>query len=345
MAGQDRGGGRRRGRIRAAVLAVVVLASATGVLAATDSWPFRDSYCWGAWQQNSGPYFLGDEPLDQGAKRTGTQSAPPSAGQPEALCEVLVLREVPSDDPSSKTVTAEYGRVPADAEERREWLAHFLSGSATLLPDGLDGVVAEDRAMLVLPEACDVDGKPSTVTIRTDGGSIGELDEVTGMLLNLADKTMKAASCAPDTPLRVRSPMVAVAESEESEYALDPLCRIPGMRFDYVKEYDYEQQVGVVDDRLRTCSVLWETRYTPREPAGQYVMAGTPRFAALFAGLPEGVDHGLVRTTCKGRPTVYYGSTGEGLRGLSVPDDRTVFRNFVQSVSAYMGCENKGTVA
>ncbi|MCX5551974.1 hypothetical protein OG887_08885 [Streptomyces sp. NBC_00053] len=260
---------------------------------------------------------------------------------------------VPDDDSDEplrfeEQVTVEYGPVPSGAEEHHAWTGRYFHGSASRLPDGLDGPAAGDRAVLVLPTACDVDGRPSTVTIRsgsTGNGhpgrpampfTIGSRPEVARMLLDAANTVMLKASCAPGEPLRVTSPFVTVAEDDGS--AGSPLCRIPGVTFGFGPGSRYRKQVGVVDGRLRTCSVVWKAPGTPDEPAAQYVMAGDPRMAALFSGLPEGAGHGLVRTECNGRPTVFYGNAGSGLRGSGRPGDRRVFENFTESVSRRIGC-------
>ncbi|MGW2475031.1 hypothetical protein [Streptomyces sp. NPDC001665] len=64
--------GRRRASVVAGVVAGAVPATGT-VLWATDSGSFRDSYCWGARERNSGPSFLGDEATE----KSGSESAAP----------------------------------------------------------------------------------------------------------------------------------------------------------------------------------------------------------------------------------------------------------------------------
>ncbi|WP_406098462.1 hypothetical protein [Streptomyces sp. NBC_01013] len=347
-------GGRRRTTVLAGVVAGAVLVSGT-VLWATDSWPFRDNYCWGAWEQNSGPSFLGDEALGKsGSERKATESAPPSAGRAHASCSLAVTSEVEDDDSDEpltfeERITLEYGPVPAGAKERRAWIAQYFNGAASPLPDGLDGLVAADRAMLVLPEACDAEGgRPSVVTIRSESTgdghlgkvavpfTIGSVEEVGRMLLDAAGTTMEKAGCAPGRPLRTTSPVVTVAE--DGERAQSPLCRIPGMTFDFGEGSRYEQQVGTVTAGLQTCSVVWKTLRMPDEPSAQYVMARRPRMVALFDGLPEGSAQGLLRTDCAGRPTVFYGHVDTGLKGRGRPDDRRVFDRFAESVGKRIGC-------
>ncbi|MEU6015863.1 hypothetical protein ABZ826_17925 [Streptomyces sp. NPDC047515] len=346
------GSRRRRGALLAGAVAGAVLVSGIG-LWATGSWPLRDSYCWGAWKQDSGAAFLGDSGVARsGSERRATESAPPSAGRHHARCTVAVTSTVPDDDSAEPLrfkdqVTVEYGPVPTGVAEHRAWMARYFHGSASRLPDGLDGLVARDRAMLVLPGSCDVDGRPSTVTIHsesTGNGHLGRVNmpfaigsryDVTQMLLDAANTGMREAGCAPDKPLRSTSPVVAVAEDDER--AGYPLCRIPGLTFEFSQGSQYQEQVGVVGERLQTCSVVWRSRGEPDEPAAQYVMAGEPRMVALFKGLPEGADKGLVRTECHGRQTVFYGNVQSGLKG-SGSHDRRVFMNFTESVRKRIGC-------
>lgn len=349
-------GGRRRTSVLAGAVAGAVLVSGT-VLWATDSWPFRDSYCWGAWEQNSGPSFLGDGALGtSGSERKATESAPPSATRPQASCTLTVTSEVEDDDSDDplhfeERITLEYGPVPAGAKERRTWIAQYFNGTTSPLPDGLDGLVSGDRAMLVLPGSCDAkDGRPSAVTIRSgstgDGHlgkvampfTIGEAEDVGRMLIDAANAGMEKAGCAPDEPLRTTAPVVTVAEDESR--ARSPLCRIPGMTFDFGEGSHYEEQVGTVTEELQTCSVVEKTLQMPADPAAQYVMARRPRMVALFDGLPEGPGQGLLRTTCDGRPTVFYGHVETILKDRGRPDDRHVFDHFAQSVSRRLGCES-----
>ncbi|MFF6774670.1 hypothetical protein ACFY8W_14045 [Streptomyces sp. NPDC012637] len=337
---------RRRG-VLVTVIAGAMIFSGVGIgLWATDTGPFRDDYCWGAWQENSGADFLGGEVLaEAGSERWATESAPPAAGRPYATCTVEVVAPDDGDGggDDESTVTLEYGAVPAGAEERRRWISEYLHGSASPLPDGLPGLVAGDRGMLVLPAACGADGadgRPVTVTVRSEGLTMGPRSAVGRLLVDAANLLMEKAGCAPEEAMRLTSPMVRVAE--RSSPADTPLCRIPGVTFTYDRSAHYEQQVGTVGDRLQTCSAWFSARRLPDEPAAQFVMAGEPRLAALFAGLPEGADKGLVRATCDGRETVFYGDVRPGLQGHGQPDDKRVFRNFVTSVSKRIGCATGG---
>ncbi|MGW0750629.1 hypothetical protein [Streptomyces sp. NPDC002587] len=60
---------------------------------------------------------------------------------------------------------------------------------------------------------------------------------------------------------------------------------------------------------------------------------------ALFDGLSEGNGRGLLRATCGGRRTVFYGNVEPGPKGRSRPDDQPVFANVTASVSKRIGCQ------
>ncbi|WP_411079822.1 hypothetical protein [Streptomyces sp. cmx-18-6] len=355
----DGGKRRRRWAVLGAALAGAVLISGVG-LWATDGRPFKDRYCWESWQQDSGPRFLGDHALGKsGSERVAVESGTPGSGGGTATCTLTVSSAVPDDDSPQPIgfqdrVTLSYGPVPEAPEERRDWIDRYFSGSASPLPDGLDGLVSNDRAMLVLPEACDVDGRPSAVTLWAESWgdghrgkramplSIATLPDVSRMLLDAADAGMRKAGCAPEEPLRTTAPMARLAE--DGDGAENPVCRIPGVTFDLGEDRRYEQQVGVVGDRLQTCSVVSRQLGSPDEPEAQFVMAASPRTAAVFAGLPEGVGQGLVRTACDGRNTVFYAHVGPGLGDGGGKKDRQVFERFTDAVGRRVGCEPaKGT--
>ncbi|WP_432055902.1 hypothetical protein [Streptomyces sp. bgisy022] len=325
---------------------------------ATDSGPFHSTYCWDAWHEDSGAAFLDDEELEKsGSRREGSDTAPPSARHPRATCwvEMTSTSDRDASGPSvrfGERITVDYGPVPGGAADRHAWLAQNLHGSAAPLPDGLDGVVGGDRAMLVLPEECDVSGRPSAVTIRAESwgeGSagkkhllitIGSPTVVAGLLLDVANTAMEKAGCAPPEPLRSTSPFVTVAEDDDD--VEDPLCRIPGVRLNLNRQSYYRQQVGAVTDRLQTCSVTWRPLGEEGEPVAQYVMTSAPRLTALFDGLPEGGRDSLARVTCDGRETVFYGH----VNGAPAVDKAAVersFENFVASVGHRIGCRTEGT--
>ncbi|WP_437024074.1 hypothetical protein [Streptomyces sp. enrichment culture] len=349
-------GARKRLAAMGGILAGAVVAAGIG-LYATDSGPFHSTYCWGAWHEDSGAPFLDDEKLEEsGSRREGSETAPPSAEHPRATCWVEMTSTWDGDASQEPMrfgdrITVDYGPVPGGGTERHKWLAQNLHGSAAPLPDGLDGVVGSDRAMLVLPEECDVSGRPSAVTIRAESRGDGPMGEktlssaigpptvVAGLLLDVANTAMGTVGCAPEEPLRSSSPFVTVAEDDDG--VEDPLCRIPGVRLDVDRQSYYRQQVGAVTDRLQTCSVAWSLLGQESEPVAQYVMTSIPRLAALFDGLPEGRQNGLTRVTCDGRETVFYGRVHGAPAVEKVAVERS-FENFVASVGHRIGCRTEG---
>ncbi|MCH0540178.1 hypothetical protein I3F58_11470 [Streptomyces sp. MUM 203J] len=317
--------------------AVALFASGIG-LWATDSGPFRDSYCWGAWQERSGPGLLSGEHMGEGEKVTATESAPPSASGEPAECEVTVTWKRPGKaDVSSQVVSVSYGRLPEEEQEHRAWLARFLPATMTPLPEGLDGTVAKNRAMYVMPAGCDVKGRPTVVTVHGNDRDIGRESEVARLLVDVAETAMRSAGCAPREPLDRTLPMATLASGDEERSGGKDMCRIPGVRFD-LGGVKYTEFAAVFGDRLQVCTSRIARRHADgRDPGLHLVMTGSPRLSALFAGLPEGADKGLVQRTCDGRKTTFY-MRPELLKGRGVPDDRTVFGNFVRSVSERMGC-------
>ncbi|URN15924.1 MULTISPECIES: hypothetical protein [Streptomyces] len=331
-----------RRRTRTALAAAALLATTAG-LWATDTWPFRGdaysgAYCWGAWREHEGEGLLGDRVLDErDARRVFEESSPPTAARPEGTCEVTV-RERGGTERDVMQVTAVYGRLPSGEPDRRTWLARYLHGSAVALPDGLDGVAASDRAMLVLPAACDADGHPSVVTL--DGRAGGQAD-MARLLVDLAGTAMREAGCASGPPPSMTSPVTDQPRKETLPHLYSRLCGIPGVNLAQPRDADGTSFAGVYGTRLQLCSLDTASRQSGKRTGAHYVMAGTPRLGALFTGLPEGPGRGLVRKTCGGRPTVFYGDT-DALNGTGIPDDATVFARYVESVGKRVGCDDGG---
>ncbi|MEU2180318.1 hypothetical protein [Streptomyces thermolilacinus] len=327
---------RRRRRTVAVVVAGALLATAVG-LWATDTRPSRaDSYCWGAWQEHEIEGLLGGGALDD-AVAVSTESPPPTAAHPEGTCEMTV-REKSGTERDIMSVTAAYGRFPADEHEHRERIARYLHGSAAALPDGLDGAASPDHALLVLPAACDVGGRPTTVTLS---GEARDESVMARLLVDLANTAMEKAGCAPDAPPTVTSPFTELPRSDRYPH-YPRLCGIPGMAFDKLPGGAGGVEItGTYGNRLQICSLDFSSRSAGTGAMAHYVMAGTPRLAALFTGFPEGPGRRLVRTTCDGRPTVFYAQP-DLLTGRGVPDDETVFTRFRQSVSKRVGCDDGG---
>ncbi|WKX73954.1 hypothetical protein [Streptomyces sp. XD-27] len=367
-ASDDDGGGRAwTARVRrlvrarpktalAATAAVAVLAAGVGTWAAGIG-PFEeeDRYCWGAWEEGSGPEFLSDGD----GSRTSEETAP-TAKRPRGRCTVAIRSEHAGSTGtyvSKAEVTVTYGPAPGDAAKRVEWLDTYLSGSAVPLPDGLPGAVDGDRGLLVLPERCDTpDGRPTAVTLdsdaRTDwndgvsvpdGAELGGTRSVAALLVAAANRGMEAAGCAPAKPLRVTSPVLTLAEKKEDFFTR--ACRINGMELDEGTSDGLAYQVGAVTRDFQSCSVRLSRGADRFFDA---LMVAQPRLAALLDGVTgdkppargwrgTGVftDTGgykVVRAECAGRPVT--------LVALAPATRETTpyFVAFANSVTQRLGC-------
>ncbi|WP_431780916.1 hypothetical protein [Streptomyces chumphonensis] len=321
----------------------------------TDTGPFaKDRYCWGAWEQDSGPALLGQRMLtDPGSQRTAEEEPAPSPERPASTCTVRVTSEDDEGSPVvEKTVTVSFGPVPEAREARREWLGAFVDATASRLPDGVPGLVNTEKGMVVLPEECDVDGRPSSVTIsagRTGNERLGlaaaparlgaEYDVAT-LLLAVANEGMKRRRCAPDEPFRVTSPVPETAEDPlDRLLGEEESCRLPGFGFAMSREAHYDGVPGVVENDLQLCTFTDTANLRAPRFAGQFVMAAQPRFAALLDGLPEQSDgHRLLRTTCAERPTVFFFQADDALRTAARPDPEGAFAAAVTAVTRRLGC-------
>ena len=342
----------RRRTAWASVAIAVAVATGLGTWA-TDTWPFdgRDTYCWGAWEEDSGPEFLSGD-----ANRTAEETAPTPQGQRGRCTVALHTEDVSSGEKhvDETEITVGYGPAPEDAARRMEWAGGYLNGRAMPLPDGLPGVADGKHALLVLPERCDAgDGRPTAVTLDskaestwsdgtlpTDPG-LGGIRSVAELLVAAANRGMEAAGCAGAKPLRVVSPVLTLPEDVESYRS--PMCRIEGLDLGAAAE-DLAYQVGAVTRDLQFCSV--RTR-----PGGdQYfdaLMVAQPRLSALFDGATgskapargwrgTGVfadDYKVVRADCAGRPVTFV-MLAPSLRRQTAPH----FVTFTNAVTQRMGC-------
>ncbi|MFH8991541.1 hypothetical protein [Streptomyces sp. NPDC017940] len=298
-------------------LAVALLAGGLGTRA-TDTWPFdgRDSYCWGAWEQDSGPGILGDEAFsgDDGRSRTSTGSAP-TAGTARGECRLTVSSRDRYGDGDEKrqrtTVTVTYGPAPGPAADRVRWLGGYLGDRAMPLPDGLPGVADGRHGLLVLPERCDTrDGRTTAVTLdgreRADAGAalsgvpdLGGSRAVAELLVAAANEGMESAGCAGPRPLRVSGPVPRLPERAET-FGEGGACRIPGLDIegDLDKEtaLRVQYQVGAVTKDLQACSVRIGRSLRLGERSDRQlfdaVMVRHPRLTALLDGVGDAKPSG-----------------------------------------------------
>ncbi|MFE0099030.1 hypothetical protein [Streptomyces sp. NPDC059009] len=363
---------RTRTRRGAAVTAAAVLLAGAGLGTwATDTWPFgaKDHYCWGAWEQDSGPDLLGEEGFEgeDGRSRTTEESAP-TPKRPEGQCTLTLKSSRTAYDGGTSrqrnTVKVTYGTAPRDAAQRLEWLTDYLGDRAMPLPDGLPGAVDGTHGMLVLPKRCDSeDGRPTAVTLDTTndssdsytGGSVhlGGADAAAELLVSVANKGMEQAGCAAGKPLRSPSALPSLAEDEEDFFSEgDAACRIKGMNltgdFDKATSMRLEYQVGAVTRDVQSCSARIGrsvTRRLPEERIFDALMVRAPRLAALLDGttghkaLARGwrgtgvsdYDYEIARAECAGRPTTFLliGGGRDSTRYLAA---------FTNSVAQRLGC-------
>lgn len=352
------GGARRRAALVGGT--VVVLVAAGFGTWATDTWPFdgKDTYCWGAWKEDSGPGFLSGDALDEdNASRSSKETAPTPRRQRGRCTVALHSERVGSDGDQvveETEITVTYGPAPEGAGQRLQWIDGYLGDRAMPLPDGLPGATDGRQALLVLPEGCDTrDGRPTTVTLdsmaRTvysdstlsaDAG-LGGSQSVAKLLVAVANRAMEKAGCAPAKPLEAVSPMPTLPEEEESFFTR--ACRIRGLEFGEKEARDLEYQVGAVTRNLQSCSVRTE------RGAGRYfdaLMVAQPRLSALFDGATgskapargwrgTGVfadDYKVVRADCAGRPLTVL------MLAPALHETTPYFAAFANAVARRVGC-------
>ncbi|UQI49637.1 hypothetical protein M1P56_17745 [Streptomyces sp. HU2014] len=331
----------------------------------------KDRYCWGAWEQDSGPGFLGKQAFSGGGTRTAT-SAAPSAGSPRGTCTVTVRT---SSTASGETIRYEdvvsvgYGPVPGPAAERAAWLGEFLQGSAERLPGDLPGLADADRGMLVLPKECDVEGRPAAVTLRTRSTGVSAsgtshsivatlgTGDIAKMLLAAAGRGMREAGCAPAGALRLKTPFPTPeqdghkARTAESSPFPQGVCEITGLRAGEGEAYVWNQTGG--DRRLQICSVTAAPRGGEPRAAGQFVaVSGLPRLQALFDGMGGeaapgpgrrgkgtiGARSALVRAGCGEGGIVFFQQLDAAMARAASPGPEQVFANGVRAAAARAGC-------
>ncbi|OPF77860.1 hypothetical protein VT50_0220785 [Streptomyces antioxidans] len=351
------GGARRRRVLIGGAVAVLVAGAGTW---ATDTWPFdgKDTYCWGAWKEDSGPDFLSSDTLDEdNASRTSKETAPTKARQ-RGRCAVKLHSERTSSDGSNVAeeteITVTYGPAPKGAAERMEWIGGYLGDTSMPLPDGLPGATDGRQGLLVLPKGCDTeDGRPTTVTLdslaRSDYGDstvssdagLGGSQSVARLLAAVANRAMEKAGCAPDKPLEANSPMPTLPEDDEDFFTR--ACRIRGLEFSEKASRDMEYQVGAVTRDLQSCSVRTD------HGNGRFfdaLMVAQPRLSALFDGATgseapargwrgTGVfadDYKVVRAECAGRPLNVL------MLASSVHEKTPYFAAFANAVARRVGC-------
>ncbi|MEV0262661.1 hypothetical protein AB0I49_15110 [Streptomyces sp. NPDC050617] len=335
-------------------LAVVALLAALSALWQTQFGPLAGaSHCWGAWPDEGGASLF-----DHGDRRRASQETAPTPEAPRGRCTVTWTRGAGAAAREQR-VQVGYGTGPKAAEARRTWLDGLFARGGDALPGALPGFVGDGSGTLVLPERCDVDGRPSVVTVggarqgegRT-GVAGGGFARTGRLLVDLANHGMRKAGCAPRRPLRMAAPTASPAPSEAPSHSPSGLCSLPGLlgRAETARGGLASISGGGRGD-FRTCAVSRRG-----EPAAQFAMVARPRLVALFDGLaesriplPYGRAYGrmdasgaLVRADCAGRPAVYAMHRGRAT-GTSLDDPSTVFPRFVAAAARAAGCPLTGT--
>ncbi|MFF6980200.1 hypothetical protein ACFZAV_21240 [Streptomyces sp. NPDC008343] len=350
----------RRGRLTL-ISALVLAVGGTGLGTwAADTWPWpKDRYCWGAWEQDSGPDFLGNEAFgDEDDGSRGSKETAPTREHPTGRCEVTIASDYKSSYDGDKVstdqqVSVEYGPVPKAAEDRLAMVHDgFLGSNMVPLPDGLPGTVNGRGGLLVLPKSCDTpDGRPTVVTMHASGTytsgpsytqndppDLGGAHQAAVLLVAVANRGMAAAGCAPDEPLRVSSPIYDLPGKQERIFnTSDDVCGIRGLHLD---TEDIEDQIGAVTRDMQTCSVHGDRDDVPHL---QLAMIAQPRLAAVFDGIAGerpaargwrgtgtiSATHAIVRADCAGRPATF-------LMGAST--DPGHLAAFANAAAARLGC-------
>ncbi|MFC5146258.1 hypothetical protein [Streptomyces aureoversilis] len=341
----------RRARALTGALAIAALVAALVALWQTQSTPLGGrSYCWGAWPEGEAPFRRGDR------DRTADESAP-APGRPTGHCS-LRWRGGRGLGAYEQQVDLRLGTGPLQEGERRSWLGELFGDGDTPLPDGLPGfTAASGTGALVLPESCDVDGRPSVVTLK----SITALSPATTgeLLIRAANKATRATSCTTLPPIRLHHDPSAPAPSDTGRNR----CGIPGLvpgpspapdtpspapgRKTSPSPATVPAAGPATSSDFHSCAIAGAKGW-----AARFLTTGRPRLVALFDGLtgdrppaPGWRAHGsidaagaLVRADCDGRPTVFAMRSGPGRTHTRLDDPREAFPRYVDAVAAQMGC-------
>ncbi|MFD8998559.1 hypothetical protein [Streptomyces abikoensis] len=343
----------RRARLLTGALAIAALLAALMALWQTQFRPLaRQDYCWGTWSEESGP-FRGEA---GGVRQRVSRESAPGPGRPHGQCTLSWRGSDPGNDHDGRSngnsngksngngngnsdkrwaerrLEVSYGTGPEAADERRAWLTGLFAGGDSPLPDALPGFVTASSGTLVLPESCDVRGRPSVVTLT---GSFPDASPArTGrLLLDVANRAAKVTGCAQEArPLA--SPRAPGA------------CAIPGIAGPGAAS---PAGTGSSEPDFETCALTATDAF---RWAARFAMTARPRIVALFDGLtgdtppaPGWRAHGrieatgaLIRADCAGRPTVFTMRTGPGRTGTRADDPRRAFPAFVDAVAGRIGC-------
>ncbi|MFF7731036.1 hypothetical protein [Streptomyces sp. NPDC008001] len=306
----------RRARALTGALAIAALVAALVALWQTQSTPLGGhAYCWGAWPEGEAPFRRGDH------DRTADERVP-SPGRPTGHCS-LRWRGGQGPGAYEQRVDLRLGTGPREAGERRSWLGELFGGGDVPLPDGLPGftAAASGTGALVLPESCDVDGRPSVVTLKSffsdtatsathPGFSTGLTPATAGeLLVRAANKATRATSCTTLPPLRLRrepsaptTPVRASPGPDEHHCGIAGLGKRTAPGADAGTGYptgnpDSTSSTGSGSSPdstdFHSCAIAGAQEHGassgpgpgPTSWAARFITTGRPRLVALFDGL------------------------------------------------------------
>ncbi|WP_405804348.1 hypothetical protein [Streptomyces sp. NBC_01187] len=302
-------------------------------------------YCWGSWGSKD-DQFRSDDDVSYSAEDT-----PPSRKRPHGTCTVTR-----SWKKEKESLDVRYGTLPKDTAEKRRWADELLGPKGTPLPDGLSGYVDDAYALLVLPRSCDIQGRPSTVLMESGDGEAmftSEGWQSARLLVAAANSGMKRAGCAPQTPLRLRSPLPSYNTTTDRDTSPgldgiesypDRLCGVAGLGPDSLTTApDHTLSVPQTPGR-RTTLACDARAHKSGEPVLGLRAVRDPRLVALFAGLPERDGErgswALSRSRCGDARMVTY-VRGDRSAGQHVGDPSGALPRYERAAAAYFGCEGK----
>ncbi|MDX3233031.1 hypothetical protein [Streptomyces sp. ME19-01-6] len=349
----------RRGRAALAGGLAAALVAGWLVLGADDDADAAKKHCWGAWSQRDKPSLFDEKDHVRAFRETA-----PTPERPRGSCTITASWTYSDDETVQEKISVSYGTGPRDAKKRRAWLAELFAGARDQLPEGLPGFVSEGSAALVLPEKCDVDGRPSVVTASgvqsDDEGETARLPKVSSepwqaaqVLVDVANHGMEKAGCAPEKPLGFTAPVVS-GRAPDITFAPDFSpggCRIDGLgpapRRGESDDEGLHSVVGPVSDDLQTCVVDFYD-----EMAAQFTMTAHPRLMKLFDGLTGGAplaggwrgqgyadaDGALFRTRCADRTTVMFMERTAMAKDTPFATPSRIFPVYAAAVAKRLGC-------
>jgi hypothetical protein len=329
------------------------------VLGADDDADAAKKHCWGAWSQRDKPSLFDEKDHVRAFRETA-----PTPERPRGSCTITASWTYSDDETVQEKISVSYGTGPRDAKKRRAWLAELFADARDQLPEGLPGFVSAGSAALVLPEKCDVDGRPSVVTVsgvqsdgKDDTPTLPDVDiepwQAGQLLVDIANHGMEKAGCAPEKALGFTAPITSGHQAEDA-FAADfsaGACRIAGLgpvpRPGGGDDDGLRSVVGPVSDDLQTCVAGFYDNM-----AAQFTMTAQPRLVKLFDGLTGSAppapgwrgqgymdkNGALFRTRCAGRTTVMFMERTAVAKGTPFATPSRIFPAYASAVAKRLGC-------